>query len=231
MSDYIGTELGLFKHATRWKGYYGRMIAPFLGGEVLEVGAGLGANVPIFCGPNQRRYVCLEPDGRLAGEIKANVAAGRLPPGCEVLIGTLDTLPAHAQFDSLIYADVLEHIQDDRGEAGKALKHLRPGGHLVVLAPAHAFLFSPFDASIGHYRRYSRASLASLLPVRPVCLRYLDSAGLLLSLANRLVLRQGMPTLRQIEFWDKRIIPLSRLLDPLLRYTVGKSVLGIWRRP
>jgi SAM-dependent methyltransferase len=231
MSDYIGAELGLFQHATNWKRYYGKMVGPFLGREVLEVGAGLGANVPLFYQGAPQRYVCLEPDAGLAAQIRAKVAAGRLPPDCEVVEGTLDSLPPGARFASLLYVDVLEHIEDDRAEMRRAWARLRPGGHLVVLAPAHAFLFSPFDASIGHYRRYSRAALAALVPAARVRLRYLDSLGLLLSLGNRLLLRQPMPTLRQILFWDKRVIPISRLLDPLLGFTIGKSVLGIWKKP
>jgi hypothetical protein len=38
-----------------------------------------------------------------------------------------------------------------------------------------------------------------------------------------------MPTLPQIQFWDKRVIPISRIIDRLLSYRVGKSVLGIWQ--
>jgi hypothetical protein len=60
-------------------------------------------------------------------------------------------------------------------------------------------------------------------------LAYLDSVGLLASLGNRLLLSQSMPTAAQIKTWDSVLVPCSRLLDPLLGGTVGKSVLGIWR--
>ena len=230
MNDYVGTELGLFQHATNWKTYYGRMIAPYLGQEVLEVGAGLGANTAWLCRPAQQRFTCLEPDTNLARQIQAKISSGALPTCCKVIVGTLDSLAPRNQFDSLVYIDVLEHIENDHAEARKALTALRPGGHLVVLSPAHPFLFSPFDASIGHYRRYSRASLGALVADRPLLLRYLDSFGMCLSLANRLCLRQKMPSLQQIQFWDKWVIPISRLMDPLLGYRVGKSVLGVWKK-
>jgi hypothetical protein len=64
-----------------------------------------------------------------------------------------------------------------------------------------------------------------------VCCRYVDACGLLASLANRLVLRQSMPTVQQIVWWDHRLVPLSRWLDRLCCYYVGKSVLGVWRLP
>ena len=230
MSDYIGTELGLFKHATNWKRYYGGMIAGHLGREVLEVGAGIGANTALFCNASHARWVCLEPDAKLAGEIQPQIAAGTLPRCCEVVTGTLGDLPADVRFDALMYIDVLEHISDDAAEVKNALRFLRPGGRLIVLSPAHQFLFSPFDASIGHYRRYSRRTLGAVVPAKVLVLRYVDSVGMLLSLANRVLLQQRMPTLKQIQFWDKKIIPLSRILDPLMGHRVGKSILGVWEK-
>jgi hypothetical protein len=135
-------------------------------------------------------------------------------------------------FDTLLYMDVLEHIEDDRGELARAAGMLSPGGHVIALSPAHNGLFTPFDKVIGHYRRYTRATLRALTPptLKPVRIEYLDSVGLLASLANRLVLRQSMPTASQIAVWDKGMVRVSKLLDPLLGYNLGKSVLGVWKR-
>ena len=126
---------------------------------------------------------------------------------------------------------MLEHIEDDAEELRRASKHLKPGGALIVLSPAHPWLFAPFDQAIGHYRRYSRESLRAAAPrhLRRQKLVYLDAVGLLASLANRLLLKQDMPTAGQIKTWDGLLVPCSRLLDPLLGGTVGKSVLGVWR--
>ena len=60
-------------------------------------------------------------------------------------------------------------------------------------------------------------------------LTYLDSAGLVLSLGNRLLLRSGSPTVKQVKVWDRLFVPVSRVLDPLLGRTVGKSIVGVWR--
>jgi hypothetical protein len=59
---------------------------------------------------------------------------------------------------------------------------------------------------------------------------YLDSIGLLLSIANKLLLRQSMPTAAQIRIWDGCAVPVSRIVDRCLRYSVGKSIVGVWRR-
>lgn len=60
----------------------------------------------------------------------------------ETICGTLEALAALA-FDTIIYIDVLEHIEDDREELNRAASHLRPGGHLIILSPAHQKLFTP----------------------------------------------------------------------------------------
>jgi 2-polyprenyl-3-methyl-5-hydroxy-6-metoxy-1,4-benzoquinol methylase len=219
-TSYIGTELEIFQHARNWKAYYGRQLRPFLGNEVLEAGAGIGATTAALITDAQKRWVCLEPDASLAASIPRSAQI-------EVVVGT--TADVREQFDSVLYLDVLEHIEDDRGELARAAQLLRPGGHLIVLAPAHQILFTPFDKAIGHHRRYNRRSLDAVMPpeLDRVMSRYLDSAGIALSLANRLLLRASMPTLRQIEIWDKLVIPISRIADPLLGYQAGKSLLEV----
>ncbi len=231
---YPGRELEIFSEATIWKTYFRRQIAPYLGADVLEVGAGVGGSTRLLCLPRDRQgtWVCLEPDAEMARLLAVKVQDGELPDCCQVMRGTLDELATDARFDSVLYIDVLEHIADDRGELHRAVDRLKPAGHLVVLAPAHPWLFSPFDQAIGHYRRYTRGSLRALAPDGLVAVRsvYLDSLGLLASAANRMLLSQSLPSPGQICFWDKFLVRGSRLADPLFGYSLGKSVLCVWKR-
>jgi SAM-dependent methyltransferase len=157
-----------------------------------------------------------------------------LPPGGRhrAATGTIEDLPADAKYDAILYIDVLEHIEDDRSEMARAAARLNPGGALIVLAPAHPFLFTPFDRAIGHFRRYTRASMRQAAPATLSLekLVYLDAAGMLASAANRILLRSAMPTERQILTWDRLLVPVSRLIDPIFAGCVGKSVLGVWRK-
>ena len=67
--------------------------------------------------------------------------------------------------------------------------------------------------------------------LRSCRLDYLDAIGMLASLGNRLILKSNMPSPRQIAVWDGLMVPISRLADPLFGHRLGKSVLGVWRRP
>jgi cyclopropane fatty-acyl-phospholipid synthase-like methyltransferase len=229
---YVGGELDLFAAATNWKSYFRSHLEPYLGREVLEVGAGLGGTTRLLCRSHARRWVCLEPDAGLAERLVESIHAGHVPATCEVVIGTLEQIAERENFDTLLYIDVLEHIPDDRGELARAAECLRPGGHVLVLSPAHPWLYTPFDQAIGHCRRYTKRTLAALTPegLDLVRLLYLDSAGLLASLGNRLLLKSAMPTAKQIAVWDRFLVRSSRLVDPLLAYSVGKSVVGVWRK-
>ena len=117
------------------------------------------------------------------------------------------------------------------GELGLVAQRLRPRGHIIVLSPAHQRLYSEFDRAIGHHRRYDRQSLERCAPagVGARVSEYLDSAGYFLSLANRAVLKQSGPTVRQILFWDRAVVPVSRVVDRLLGFRFGRSILAVWQ--
>ena len=225
---YQGQELDVFAHARRWKAYWASRIRRWIGGDVLEVGAGLGENTAFLRNAPVRSWLCLEPDSQLALRLAAAVAS---LDGCSTRIGTIQSISGR-QFDSILYIDVLEHIEADRQELSDAAALLRPGGHIVVLSPARQSLFSAFDAAIGHYRRYDRNSLRECSPpgCRLEAMFYLDCVGMAALLANRLLLRQGTPSVRQIRTWDTFMVPVSRVVDPLLRYTIGKTIVGVWTR-
>jgi SAM-dependent methyltransferase len=229
---YIGGELGLFAHARTWKTYIARKLKPFIHGDVLEVGAGTGNTTRFLHDPEHLQWTCLEPDPELAQILADSLVENDLEDTVHVAVGTIADLPTDRAFDSILYIDVLEHIQDDAQELIMAVSRLRTSGKLIVLAPAHQRLFSEFDRSVGHFRRYDKRSLKGIAPpgLREEALIYLDSMGILASMANRLLLRQSTPTIRQIETWDRFLVPVSRLLDPLLMHKLGKTVTAVWRK-
>lgn len=232
MAKYTGNELELFAHATNWKRYYARRIKPGIGARVLEVGAGIGETTRHLCAGTHQKWVCLESDEDLCDQVRGKISSGGLPPCCSVVHGTVDDLGVEERFDSIIYVDVLEHIEDDQGELARASGLVAPGGSLIVMAPAQQCLYSAFDRRIGHYRRYDRQRLKKICPPGFFFerLEYLDSIGTLALLANRLLLKQTTPKLWQVALWDGIMVPLSRCVDPLLCHGFGKSILAVMSR-
>ena len=229
-TTYLGTELDTFAHAANWKQYLRDVITPYLRGHVLEVGGGIGATTSAFRSGAQTSWTALEPDPELAARFADRTSRLAGPVG--IIVGTLDAVQARPLFDCVIYIDVLEHIEKDAEELQRAAARLRPGGTIVVLSPAHQSLYTAFDEAIGHYRRYDRRSLGALTPAGTtlVDMRYLDSAGLWLSVGNRVLLRSASPTVSQVLLWDRWCIPFSRRIDRLFGNRLGKSILAVWRR-
>lgn len=228
---YAGSELAMFSKASKWKRYVVRSIRRYLKGDLLEVGAGIGSNTTMLA-PFFERCSCLEPDSSLFLELKERISTNDLSEKCTALNSTLESSGLrHGAFDAVIYWDVLEHIEDDAHELATAAQFARRGGYVIVIAPAYELLFSAFDRAIGHFRRYNSSSLTILgaSALRLVACFYLDSCGILLSLANRVLLKRTCPSRSQIAVWDRLCVPCSMCVDFLVRNSFGKTVVAVWR--
>ncbi len=55
--------------------------------------------------------------------------------------------------------DVLEHLENPQNLLKEIYRVLQPGGIFISTVPANQWMFSDFDLSIGHFRRYSKRTL------------------------------------------------------------------------
>jgi ubiquinone/menaquinone biosynthesis C-methylase UbiE len=227
---YQGNELELFQHATNWKKYFSTQIKPYIRGNVLEVGAGIGATTLLLNNGSNPCWLMLEPDNEMSSLLEKKLLAKEFPDNCQIKKGTIESIAS--TFDTIIYIDVLEHIETDGEELKKAAALLNKDGCIIVLSPAFQFLYNPFDKAIGHYRRYSKETLQQITPddLQMIRNRYYDSIGYFASVVNKLFLRQKYPTIRQVLFWDSWMIPVSKLTDKLFFHSFGKSMIAIWQK-
>lgn len=225
---YIGNELNYFSKAINWKKYFSNLIYPYLGDKVLEVGAGIGSNIPHLNRSKNKKWHCLEPDTEFCKKIEMAFLGDY--PNIIIKNGTLSSI--NEQFNSILYIDVIEHIKNDKSEIYDATKLLFNNGYLIILVPAHQYLFNEFDSHVGHYRRYNMKKINQLIPcnIELTSCKYLDSIGLIASIFNKFLLRQSLPTVKQIKFWDNYLVPASKILDQSLNYNIGKSILLIGKK-
>lgn len=66
--------------------------------------------------------------------------------------------------DYVTALDVLEHVPDDALVVRGFYRLLKPGGVALVTVPAGMALWSDWDVSLHHHRRYHRDQLAALFP-------------------------------------------------------------------
>jgi hypothetical protein len=164
--DQVDRAHGFFWHRARWRvvSSYLPKEAPF---ELVDVGAGSGVLAAFL--ERERplaRYRFVEPIDSLRCFLREHY-------GAEADAGD-DADYLSAGFVTLL--DVLEHQQDDRAFLTELVDRMRPGATLLVTVPAGQHLWSRWDVSLGHLRRYDRSSLAACtrgLPLRTHEVSYL----------------------------------------------------------
>ena len=118
---------------------------------MLEIGAGEGALGEWLA--RNVDYTGVERDAAARAVAAHRVGAERM----------LAELPASGSYDLICAFEVLEHIEDDLGALLAWKRLLRRGGHLLLSVPAHQRRYGASDEFVGHYRRYDRDVLTSVL--------------------------------------------------------------------
>jgi SAM-dependent methyltransferase len=93
--------------------------------------------------------------------------------------------------DAVVLLNVLEHIDKDRAAMRHAVRVLKPGGIAIVEVPAGPHLYDVYDEYLQHCRRYSAASLASLMVDAGLELLHQSHLGFILYPAFALVKRRN----------------------------------------
>jgi ubiquinone/menaquinone biosynthesis C-methylase UbiE len=101
-----------------------------LEGEVLEVGAGTGLNLPHY--ERAERVIAVEPDPSMARRLRKRAADATVP--IELVTGSVESLPfPDDSFRTVVITFVLCSVDDPAAGLGEVRRVLVPGGRLVVL--------------------------------------------------------------------------------------------------
>jgi SAM-dependent methyltransferase len=96
-------------------------------------------------------------------------------PAERVLSLSGDRVPLpDGSLDIVTALDVLEHTPDDAAVARGFHRLLVPGGLAVVTVPASMALWSDWDVSLHHFRRYDRAGLRAIFPESSWKIEYIN---------------------------------------------------------
>ena len=202
--------------------------SPYLGRRVLDVGAGIGTFTERVA-ERAELVVAAEPDPRFVAALRSRFETRE---NVRVVDTTIDALAADVEerFDSIICFNVLEHVRDDEAALRAFHRQLAPGGCLLLLVPAHPFLFGSLDRTVEHERRYAKGPLRrSLLAAgfEVDVLRHVNPVGALGWLVSGRLLHRELIPEGPLRLFD-RLVPLLRMLDAL-RLPLGLSLWGVAR--
>lgn len=231
---YAADDLETMKNARRYSAHVFDLFRPHIGRRVLEVGCGIGTMTSQLLEVADD-VVGLEPNPNCAARLREAVGSHpRLTLRfCHLEDCSQSELAAH-RFDTVLCANVLEHIADDSAALKTFSDALIPGGKVLVFVPAVQAVYGPLDAELGHFRRYSKDTLAkpfAAAGLEVVTLRYTNPIGLLGWLFNARVTRSRAHSPTQVALFEALVAPWALPIERLITPPIGLSLIAVGRKP
>lgn len=224
--NYSGWELKYFDLSKNFRKYQYDLIKDYLGKKILEVGPGSGKFAKNFLLNSTNEIHLTEINKNLHKLLSDEFKEVNK----QIKIFSKKIQDIEYKYDTICYFDVIEHIEDHESEIKNALKKLNPNGNLIIIVPAFNHLYSNYDKSIGHYRRYEKKFFQEFLVSNNIFCKelfYFDSIGYFFLLVNKLI---NVKTNKKVSFgtfiWNL-MVPISKLLDKILFHKFGKSLVCV----
>jgi SAM-dependent methyltransferase len=214
----------------RYRRYQYDLIAPHCGRSVLEVGAGLGEFAALFTGKD--RLVASDVDPEAVAVMKSRFADRPEVEACQFDLGAGARLDRPVE--TAVAINVLEHFEDDAGVLSLLAESVVPGGTIVLWVPAYQSLYGDFDRRVGHFRRYTPATLRDAAQRAGLTVEECRPVNLLGGLAWWAAVRlgrAGSPNSSAVGLYDRVLVPVTKVLDRVLPIPFGQSVLAVIRTP
>jgi SAM-dependent methyltransferase len=212
-------------------------IAPYVKGELMEIGSGIG-NISAFflnnktnttltdlrtnyCDILQKKFGSYP---NLKGIRKVDLVMPDFEKNYPELIG---------QFDSIVALNVVEHIEDHELAIANCKKLLRSGGHIIILVPAYQFLYNQFDKELGHFRRYTKKKLKTLISSQGfeiIYSTYFNSVGMAGWFVSGSVLKKKVIPGGQLKLYNK-LVPAIKMADKVVFRQMGLSTIAVGKKP
>lgn len=231
----IKTRGSVLLDCTNYNEWQAEQFCPYVSGKVLEIGCGLG-NITQFLLPLADELLSVDIKPEAVEFLKSRL--GGYENFLAKCINVFDPgviLPEI--FDTVIFSNVLEHIDDDTGAMLRCHRFLEEKeGTLVLLVPAHGFFYGTLDQECGHRRRYSRSRIKELARTCFFEIKDLYAFNFVGGLGwwfNYCLLRRKNTNAGfssdQVSFYDRFLVKPCRRLESILRPPVGISYVCIMK--
>ena len=201
--------------------------SPYLFGQVIEVGAGIGQLTALFAERiGNERLLGVEPDAHFASIFREKC------PDIRLVEGTVNNLPTGTKCDTIVSVNVMEHIKDHVEEMARYRALLAPRqGHLCILTPARPEIYAPIDKDFGHFRRYTKASIKQALTAagfRTKAVFYFNFPGYFVWLLNFKLMKSRSFNSRMVRLYDRLVFRVAHAIEHnLVHPPLGQSIIAI----
>ena len=229
--QYFGKDLEAMSFANNYHQWIVDEFRRYLGDTVAEVGAGTGNFSTFIVAAGIKRLFAFEPSTNMYPLLKDKL---RARDNVEIINAFYEEKAIEFEnfFDSVLYVNVLEHIEDDERELQCAYKTIKPNGRILIFVPALSWLYSELDRKVGHFRRYHKQELKETVEragFSVEALRYFDIAGII-PWYIAFVLLKRTTTENNVSLYDTLVVPPMRAFEKLIPPPVGKNLLLVGQK-
>lgn len=224
--ETIGEKtLEIMELASWYNNWLFSLMEKYLRGEILEIGAGSGNFTQLLS--DKGKVTAIDINKEYVKKLKsfkkdrAEAGFGDIEEGKYFF--------EEKKFDVALCLNVLEHIKGEERALKSMYKLLKKGGMLILLMPAHKFLFGTLDRNLGHVRRYTKKDLAEKLQLsgfKILEIKYLNGLGAFGWFINARILKKDILPESQVRLFDKISRPFL-FLEKLIKPPFGLSILAV----
>lgn len=209
---------------------------PFVKGRVLEIGCGAGNITELIAATNLdivsvdiKKEAVLFTKKRIK---KKNVSIKNVDIFSKKIMNELGA------FDTIIFSNVLEHIKADHSALRYCYKYLRNStSKLILLVPAHQFIYGTLDKEVGHYKRYNKKMVKELAAKTNFDIKdiyYFNFVGAIGWFINYKILKRKETNQDdsnlQVNFFDRFIVKPVKFIETYVRPPFGISLIAIMEK-
>lgn len=236
--DWATNEVKGYLAFNNYRKYQYNLISKFIGKSILEVGSGdRSFTYQILCNNKDiERIISIEPSETLNQLGKDNFLFPKKVEFHQLDLFNITPLD-FGLFDSIVFIHVLEHIENDSAALNHAYDLLKPGGCILIEVPALQCLYSQHDNMLGHFRRYTKKYLESIINTDRYKIDkmfYNDPIGVLGSFyyfkikGIQLKSDEGLNLVKkQGSIYDRFIIPFEQIVEKLITFPFGLNLTAI----
>ena len=223
-------------NSTNYNQWQYEQFKPYIGDKVLEIGSGLG-NLTQFLLRGAKYLMCTDIKPDAVDYCKKRFSNTNIELNIKCMDIFQDSLVDYPDFNTIVFSNVLEHIQDDLSAMKKCHKLLNPNtGILLLLVPAHQFLYGTLDKESGHFKRYSKMDIINLADKANFKLldiysfNFIGAIGWYINycLLKRRDSNEEESSL-QTDLFDKYLVKLFKFLESKIKPPFGLSYIAILR--